>query len=193
MNLPRKPNLGEYGSNNMPMDFNSMSMNKATSPNISANLPLSQNAIGEAALGNHGPNPFPQNHFNQGMGNFARPPRQFQDNLENLPRMKYPNSNMAAGAYGGVYDSNSSEPYQLAMARKFRPQDMYGMNKNMDQTNFPQQRNMGSSSWPVDYGSRNNRQRSLPMSKAVLPQQVREPIVIFLLFCLPIYIVLTSR
>ena len=94
MNLPRK----EYVASNMPMEYNSMAMNKTTSPNFAANMPLSQNAIGDAVMGNQGPSPFPPNHFNQGMNNFGGQSRQFQDNLENFPRMKYhTSSNMAAG------------------------------------------------------------------------------------------------
>jgi hypothetical protein len=164
MNLPRKPNLGEYVSNNMPMDYSNMGMNKTTSPNFAANMALSQNAIGDAAMASQGPGPFPQNHFNQGMNNFGAQSRPFQDSLENMARMKYnPNSNMAATSpYGGVCDSNSSDPYQLAMARKLRPQDMYNMNKNMEQTNYAQQRNIANNPWSVDYASRNN---SNPKSK----------------------------
>ena len=163
-------------SNNMPIEYNNMSMNKTAMPNFAANMPLSQNAIGDAAMGNQGPSAFPQNHFNQVMNNFGGQTRQFQDSLENMARMKYnPNSNMAAsGPYGGVYDSNSSESYQLAMARKFRPQEMYNMNKNMEQSNLPQQRNMANNPWSIEYSGRanNRQQRTLPSNKAAVAQQV---------------------
>ena len=187
MNLPRKANLGEYVASNMPMDYNSVARNKTTSPNFAANMPLSQNAVGDAAMGNQGPSPFPPNHFNQGMNNFGGQSRQFQENLENFPRMKYhPNSNMAAGGpYGGVFDSSSSEPYQLALARKFRPQDMYNMNKTMEQTNYAQQRTMTNNPWSAEYGnSRNNRQRPIPVNKPAIPQQVSYFSVIYPLFSL---------
>jgi hypothetical protein len=195
MNMARKPSLGEYVPNNMPIDYNNMSMNKTASGNYAAataaNMPLPQNAIGEAAMGNQGPGAFPQNHFNQVMNNFGGQTRQFQDSLENMARMKYnPNSNMAAsGQYGGLYDSSSNESYQLAMARKFRPQDMYGMSKNMEQSSIPQQRNMASNPWPsTDYGGRinNRQQRTLPTNKAGMPQQVSSPIVVlsFVFFAL---------
>lgn len=184
MNLPRKPGLGEYATNTMPMDYNSMGMNK-TASNIG--MPLSVNALGDATMTNQGPGAFPQNHFSQGMNNFGAPSRQFQDNLESMARMKYtPNTNMAASSgslYGGVFDTNSSEPYQLAMARKFRPRDVYAMNKNMEQSNFTQQRNMASNPWPIEYVNRSHslglsRQRSMPVNKAGLSQQVSKAILI---------------
>ena len=180
MNLPRK----EYVASNMPIEYNSMAMNKTTSPNFAANMPLSQNAIGDAVMGNQGPSTFPPNHFNQGMNNFGGQSRQFQDNLENFPRMKYhTSSNMAAGGpYGGVFDSSSSESYQLAMARKFRPQDMYNMNKTMEQTSYAQQRSMSNNPWSVEYANRNNRQRSLPVNKPAIPQQVCCLTVVYHLF-----------
>lgn len=186
INIPRKANLGEYVASNVPMEYNSMTMNKTTSPNFAANMPLSQNAIGDAVMGNQGPNPFPPNHFNQGMNNFGGQSRQFQDNLENFPRMKYhPNSNMAAGGpYGGVFDSSVSESYQLAMARKFRPQDVFNMNKTMEQSNYAQPRSITNNPWSIEYANRNNRQRSLPVNKPAIPQQVSSLTVVYHLFSL---------
>lgn len=186
MNLPRKPNLGEYVSNNMPIADYNIAMQKQNASTNFAAMPLSQNAIGgvnDSAMGHQGPSPFPQNHFSQGMNNFGGQSRQFQENLESMARMKYnPNSNMAAaGPYAGVYDTNSGEPFQLAMAQKFRPQDLFSINKNMEQMSYAQQRNIASSPWPYESGSRNNRQRSLQPAKAGLPQQVSLIYVVFFL------------
>lgn len=188
MNLPRKPNLGEYS--NMPIagsDYN-MGMNKNTSPNFPA-MPLSSNVFGatnDPGMASPGLNPFPQNHFNQGVNSYGLQSRQFQESLEN--RLKFPqNTNMAAGPnYTGVYDSNSRENYQFAMARmqgKYRPQDMFAMNKNLEQTEYAQQRNMNNNPWAMEYANRSNSRRAIPV-KPSMSQQVSHTIVVFLLFCM---------